>query len=71
MTDGKKPNIPKSFRWNIQQKANEESDKKGKKGIKRTCKKEVKKGLTQGDKGGILVYVLTAAEKQAVTVRDF
>nr|MWN21780.1 hypothetical protein [Leuconostoc lactis] len=25
--------------------------------------------MTQGDKGGILVYVLTAADKQAVTVR--
>ena len=27
--------------------------------------------MTRGDKGGILVYVLTAADKQAVTVRDF
>ena len=32
---------------------------------------EDKKGLTEGKKGGILVYVLTAADKQAVTVRDF
>lgn len=52
-------------------KRTKKNDKKGDKGIKRTCKKEVKKGLTRGDKGGILVYVLTAADTQAVTVRDF
>ena len=45
--------------------------KRGDKGDKRTCKIEDKKGLTEGKKGGILVYVLTAADKQAVTVRDF